>query len=105
MLTYSPRLYTSIIEKSKHAETPDDEFIAEKKKALVAEVEKKHKDIQKQQMTKDKALIRVSLMLYYSLRSKSLNWAKCTINTEISPALSNSSQGTGLRTHFLDLST
>lgn len=41
----------------------DKEYIEAKKKQMMSEVEKKHRDIQKQQVTKDKQLIRVSQII------------------------------------------
>ncbi len=41
----------------------EEDYMSGKKKKMMAEIEKKHRDIQKQQMTKDKSLIRVALRM------------------------------------------
>ena len=55
-------MYINLVEKTKEVGKLEEnkEDIEAKKKQMMGEVEKKHRDIQKQQVTKDKQLIRVS---------------------------------------------
>ena len=55
-------MYINLVEKTKEVGKLEEnkEYIEAKKKQMMGEVEKKHRDIQKQQVTKDKQLIRVS---------------------------------------------
>ena len=54
-------MYINLVEKTKEVGKLEEnkEYIEAKKKQMMGEVEKKHRDIQKQQVTKDKQLIRV----------------------------------------------
>ena len=55
-------MYINLVEKTKEVGKLEEnkEYIEAKKKQMMGEVEKKHRDIQKQQVIKDKQLIKVS---------------------------------------------